>query len=110
MHLGLEKSIALVQSRKVDRRTLVHESLEKTNRGLESQRTPAFQGFVFTSAEIILPTPMSPLGIPGTTTMEFAVPNSRPLIGVTFFQQVLTVPRMSTVGRLSRGGIGVVGK
>jgi hypothetical protein len=71
---------------------------------------PAFQGFVFTSAEIVLPTPMSPLGTPGNTTMEFPVPNSTPLIGVKFFQQVLTVPRGSTMGTLSRGGLGVVGK
>jgi len=71
---------------------------------------PAFQGFVFTSAEIILPTPMSPLGTPGNTTMEFPVPNSTQLIGVKFFQQVLTVPRGSSVGRLSRGGAGVAGR
>ncbi len=71
---------------------------------------PAFGGFVFTSAEIILPTPMSPLGIPGTTTMEFAVPNSTQVMGAKFFQQVLTVPRGSTMGTLSRGGFGVVGK
>lgn len=71
---------------------------------------PAFQGFVFTSAEIILPTPMSPLGTPGNTTMEFPVPNSTQLIGFKFFQQVLTVPTTSPVGVLSRGGTGVVGK
>ncbi|MHC4516237.1 MAG: hypothetical protein ACYTGW_19240 [Planctomycetota bacterium] len=71
---------------------------------------PAFQGFVFTSAEIVLPTPMSPLGVPGNTTMEFPVPNSTQLIGVKFFQQVLTVPTTTPVGRLSRGGIGVVGR
>ncbi len=71
---------------------------------------PAFGGFVFTSAEIVLPTPMSPLGIPGTTTMEFPVPNSTQLVGRKFFQQVLTVPRGSTMGTLSRGGFGVVGK
>ena len=70
---------------------------------------PAFQGYVFTSAEFVLPTPGSPLGTPGTTTMEFAIPNNTHLIGVKFYQQVLTVPRMSTVGTLSRGGIGVVG-
>ena len=71
---------------------------------------PAFQGFVFTSAEIVLPTPMSPLGTPGNTTMEFPVPNSTQLIGVKFFQQVLTVPTTSPLGRLSRGGTGVVGR
>ncbi len=70
----------------------------------------AFGGFVFTSAEIILPTPMSRLGVPGKTTMEFSVPNSTQLIGVKFFQQVLTVPTTSPVGSLSRGGFGVVGK
>lgn len=71
---------------------------------------PAFQGFVFTSAEVILPTPMSPLGTPGNTTMEFPVPNDTKLIAVRFFQQVLTVPTTSPLGRLSRGGVGVVGK
>ena len=71
---------------------------------------PVFQGFVFTSAEIVLPTTMSPLGTPGNTTMEFPVPNSTPLIGVKFFQQVLTVPRGATMGTLSRGGLGVVGR
>ena len=71
---------------------------------------PAFQGFVFTSAEVILPTPMSRLGVPGKTTMEFSVPNSTQLIGVKFFQQVLTVPTTSPVGSLSRGGFGVVGR
>jgi len=70
---------------------------------------PAFQGYVFTSAELILPTPMSALGVPGNTTMEFSIPSSTQLIGVRFFQQVLTVPTSSPLGTLSRGGIGIVG-
>jgi hypothetical protein len=85
------------------------DSVLATGVGNPFFNVPAFQGYVFTSAEIILPTPMSPLGTPGNTTMEFAIPNNTQLLGVKFYQQVLTVPRMSTVGTLSRGGIGVAG-
>lgn len=70
---------------------------------------PAFQGYLFTSVDVILPTPQSPLGTPGNTTMEFAIPNQNTLIGVTVYQQVLSVPTTTPVGRLSRGGIARIG-
>ena len=36
---------------------------------------PPLGGWLYTSAEILVRTPMSPLGIPGTTTLALPIPN-----------------------------------
>jgi hypothetical protein len=68
-------------------------------------------GFLFSSAEVLTPTPMSPLGIPGNVTMSLPIPNSVSLLGLGFHQQVLeaTLPLPSSL-RLSRGGHLVIGQ
>ena len=50
-----------------------------------------FNGWLYTSAEFLRPTPMSPLGIPGTATMSFSIPSQTRLIGLKLYQQVLAV-------------------
>ena len=74
---------------------------------------PAWNGYVFTSAEIVVPTP-SRSGWLSMTTMSFPIPNSPGLLGVRFHQQVFNASVNPWTGwvwfRLSRGGVGVIGK
>lgn len=70
---------------------------------------PSLGGFLFTMPLIILPTPMSPLGIPGRTRMNFPIPNSAQLIGFNFYQQILEIPSSGSP-RLSRGAHAIVGR
>ena len=79
---------------------------------------PGMSGYLFTSAEIVL------TAFPNTSgpvvTMSFPIPNSPQLVGVSFYQQVLSVlssypggiwnfPTTSCFA-LSRGGHGVIGR
>ncbi len=75
----------------------------------------ALGGFLFTSADLVVPAPRNSRQFLGTVTMAFPIPNSPQLVGVRFYQQVLTVCYtdlpMSVCGySLSRGGVGIVGK
>ncbi len=80
-----------------------------TNPGL---RIDGLGGFLFTSADFLIRTPMNPKGGPMTTsTMSFSIPNSSQLIGVKFYQQVHCYVDLFGIRRhLSRGGVGVIGK
>ena len=74
---------------------------------------PAMGGFLFTSADVVVPVPWGPTPQQGTVTMSFKIPNSQELLGVRFYQQVLR--EVWTWGwwyppALSRGGVGVIGK
>lgn len=75
---------------------------------------PALGGFLFSSAEIVLSAPWNRKQSFGTVTMSFPIPNSTPLLGVRFYQQVLRTgfddrPWRISWQFLSRGGIGVIG-
>ncbi len=67
-------------------------------------------GFLFTSADIVLPVPSGPYRT--TATMSFPIPNSAQLLGVKFHQQVLGayVGASPLPSHLSRGGVGVIGR
>jgi len=70
-------------------------------------------GFLFTSADIVMPAPWNQQQMGGTVTMSFPIPNSPQLVGVRFYQQVLAVSYAEFVPGtylLSRGGVGVIGK
>ncbi len=75
---------------------------------------PALNGFVFTSAEFVTLTSWRhEIQTPGSVTMSFAIPDSRELLGVKFYQQVLVYyydPGSYFNYSLSRGGVGVIGK
>ncbi len=76
---------------------------------------PALGGFLFTSADIVLPVPKVCPNNTGSVTMSFPIPNSPQLVGVRFYQQVLHRHGDAWVikanyDRLSRGGVGVIGK
>ena len=76
---------------------------------------PALGGFLFTSADIVLPVPKVCPSNTGSVTMSFPIPNSPQLVGVRFYQQVLHRHGDAWVikanyDRLSRGGVGVIGK
>lgn len=73
---------------------------------------PMLGGFVYSSAEVIIPAPFSNSQV-GLVKMSFSIPNSPQLVGVRFYQQVLGVQwtiGYSTKHVLSRGGYGVIGK
>ncbi|MHC4851586.1 MAG: hypothetical protein ACYTF5_06170 [Planctomycetota bacterium] len=76
---------------------------------------PALGGFLFTSADIVVPT----YGSGQPMTMSFPIPNSPALLGVRFYNQVGELWTMyqgiwhipiASSWRLSRGGLGVIGK
>ncbi len=74
---------------------------------------PALGGFLFTSAEVVMPVPWGPTPQQGTVTMSFPIPNSQELLGVRFYQQVLREVWSFWWYEpltLSRGGHGVIGK
>ncbi|MHC4815402.1 MAG: hypothetical protein ACYTFN_20150 [Planctomycetota bacterium] len=77
---------------------------------------PGMGGFLFTSADIVVPVPFSTtpqLWGGGTVVMSFQIPNSPKLVGVRFHQQVLAAYDAEWAPRtyhLSRGGVGVIGK
>ena len=77
---------------------------------------PTLGGVLFTSAEFVVRTPLSSTssGWPGMATVSFAIPNSSQLLGATFYQQVLNSGfyqfGWGWTYRLSRGGVGVIGK
>jgi len=75
---------------------------------------PALNGYVFTSAEFLTLTPARNEILKwGSVTMSFPIPDSRELVGVKFYQQVLVQhfpPDMLPWYSLSRGGVGVIGK
>ena len=76
---------------------------------------PALGGFLFTSAEVVMLTPWrNEILTWGSVTMSFAIPDSRELVGLKFYQQVLVQSYLPdwnpSYRRLSRGGVGVVGK
>ena len=83
--------------------------------GLNSPNVPipALCGYLFTSADVVMLTPLAPT--PGMTTMSFPIPNSPQLVGVRFYQQVFQVfycpwSHCPAGYSLSRGGYGVIGK
>ena len=76
---------------------------------------PGMGGFLFTTAEIVVPAPKSNTQL--WVTMSFNIPNSPRLLGVRFYQQVFRVQEFwgwseypDTFFRLSCGGVGVIGK
>lgn len=84
--------------------------------GLRNPDAPigALGGFLFSSAEIVLPAPWNRKQAFGTVTMAFPIPNAPQLLGVRFYQQVLRTwfndrPWRISAHNLSRGGIGVIG-
>ncbi len=75
---------------------------------------PAWSGYLFTSAEIVMWTPKSSAAF-SVMTMSFPIPTSPQLLGVRFSQQVFQANYCGwthcPVGySLSRGGVGVIGK
>lgn len=70
-------------------------------------RLGQFWGFLFTSAEVVMITPSTLF--PRMTTVNFTIPNSSQLLGVSFYQQVL-VSWLGAPKRLTRGGVGVIGR
>ena len=75
---------------------------------------PAMHGYLFTTAEIVIPTTVSGCCNRtgnGTVTMSFPIPNMASWLGVRFFQQVDAYhyggPNFHF---LSRGGVGVIGR
>lgn len=73
----------------------------------------AIGGWLFTSAEIIIPTPWA-ITNPGMVTMSFVIPNSPQWLGVRFYQQVRVSghtggARPIPFGYLSRGGLALIG-
>jgi hypothetical protein len=71
--------------------------------------TPFLKGFLYTSAEILIPTRWAGTS-PWWQTLSFPIPNDSQLLGVKIYMQVLGRGITGGVIGLSRGGVATIGK